>query len=75
MKEYNETGETAYMDHKLQQATTYISAHPGWYLWMSARRAVYLWTGYWSFDRTYLAEEPLDPPNIVLASSMTLLGI
>ena len=75
LEAYRQMGEMAYMDHKLQQAVSYISAHPGWYAWMSFRRAVYLWTGYWSFDRAYLAEEPLDPPNVFLATAMSLLAM
>jgi 4-amino-4-deoxy-L-arabinose transferase-like glycosyltransferase len=71
---YN-AGELAYMDHKAQQAKAYIVDHPGWYAWMCVRRALYLWTGYWSFDRNYLAEEPTDPENIPFATSLTLLGL
>jgi hypothetical protein len=41
---------------------------------MCARRAVYLWTGYWSFDPRYLAMEPADPENIPLAAGLTLLA-
>lgn len=74
LAEYNK-GELAYMDHKAMQANAYILAHPRWYVWMSARRALYLWTGYWSFDRAYLAEEPLDPANIPVATSLSVLGI
>jgi 4-amino-4-deoxy-L-arabinose transferase-like glycosyltransferase len=74
LAEYN-AGELAYMDHKAQQASAYIHAHPGWYAWMCARRAVYLWTGYWSFDPRYLAMEPTDPANIPFATGMTLLGV
>lgn len=73
LAEYN-AGEVPYMDHKAQQAKAYIHAHPSWYAWMCERRALYLWTGYWSFDRSYLNEEPLDPPNVVVASVLTLLG-
>ncbi len=68
-------GELAYMDHKTAQASAYIHAHPGWYAWMSARRALYLWTGYWSLDPRYLAQEPLDPANIPVAAGLTLLGL
>jgi len=74
LAEYNSSGELTYMDHKFDQARAYITAHPRWFAWMSARRAAYLWTGYWSFDPRYLREEPLDPPNIVLISSTTLLA-
>jgi 4-amino-4-deoxy-L-arabinose transferase-like glycosyltransferase len=75
LAEYNTMGEIAYMDHKKQQAESFIDTHPGWYAWMSLRRAVYLWTGYWSFDRTYLEMEPTDPENIPFATSLTLLAI
>jgi hypothetical protein len=39
------------------------------------RRAIYLWTGYWSFDRGYLALEPMDPANIPFATCLTLIGL
>lgn len=75
LSEYERVGEIAYMDHKLQQAKSYIRAHPDWFAWMTCRRVLYMWTGYWSFDRAYLKEEPLDPPNILLDSTMTVLGL
>ncbi len=75
LSEYERDGEIAYMNHKRQQATTYIRLHPGWFLWMTARRALYMWTGFWSFDHAYLKEEPLDPPNIFLDTTMTILGL
>ena len=74
LAEYN-AGEIAYMDHKAQQAKAFIHDHPGWYAGMCARRAVYLWTGYWSFNPRYLAMEPTDPENILFATGMTLLAI
>jgi 4-amino-4-deoxy-L-arabinose transferase-like glycosyltransferase len=73
LAEYN-AGELAYMDHKAEQAAAYIQTHQGWYVWMSARRALYLWTGYWSFEPNYLAQEPLDAANIPVASALSLLG-
>jgi 4-amino-4-deoxy-L-arabinose transferase-like glycosyltransferase len=74
LSEYERDGEIAYMNHKLQQAKTYIHAHPGWFAWMTFRRMVYMWTGYWSLDRAYLKDEPLDPPNIFLDTTMSVLG-
>ena len=38
-------------------------------------RAVYLWTGYWSLKRSYLQQEPLDPPNILFSTTFTLLAL
>ncbi|MGA2888626.1 MAG: glycosyltransferase family 39 protein [Terracidiphilus sp.] len=73
LAEYN-AGELAYMAHKAQQADTYIHNHHGWYAWMCARRALYLWTGYWSFSSSYLAGEPLDAANVPVATVLTLLG-
>jgi hypothetical protein len=75
LSEYERVGEIAYMDHKLAQAKTYIRVHPTWFAWMTFRRIVYMWTGFWSFDRAYLKQEPLDPPNIFLDTTMTLLGL
>jgi len=74
LEEYERVGEIAYMDHKLRQGKDYIRSHPAWYAWMTLRRIVYMWTGYWSFDRAYLKDEPLDPPNIFVNTTMTLLG-
>src|SRR5579864_155546 len=75
LAEYERDGEIVYMDHKLQQAKTYIRSHPAWFAWMTVRRAVYMWTGYWSFGHEYLKEEPLDPPNIVVDTTMSVLGL
>jgi 4-amino-4-deoxy-L-arabinose transferase-like glycosyltransferase len=75
LSEYERDGEIAYMDHKLQQAKDYIRSHPAWFAWMTMRRILYMWTGYWSFDPAYLKDEPLDPPNIFVNTTMTLLGL
>ncbi|HVI80689.1 MAG TPA: glycosyltransferase family 39 protein, partial [Candidatus Acidoferrum sp.] len=75
LSEYERVGEIAYMDHKLQQAKAYIHTHPAWFAWMTARRILYMWTGYWSFDRDYLKDEPLDPPNVFVNTTMSILGL
>jgi 4-amino-4-deoxy-L-arabinose transferase-like glycosyltransferase len=75
LAEYERVGEMAYMDHKREQAVNYIRAHPGWFAWMTFRRIAYMWTGYWSFDRAYLKDEPLDPPNIFVNTTLTALGL
>jgi len=75
MADYEGMGELAYMNYKSQQAHAYIHANPKWYVWMCMRRAVYIWTGYWSFDRDYLKLEPMDPANIPFATCLTLLGL
>ena len=73
--EFKREGELRYMDIKKQQALAAIRSDPRWWIWNSVRRAFFLWTGYWSFNREYLAQEPLDPPNIVLCSTLTILAL
>ncbi len=75
LAEYDRVGELAYMDHKAQEATAFIEGHREWYAWMCVRRAVYLWTGYWSIKPAYLAMEPTDPENIPFATALTLLSL
>jgi hypothetical protein len=75
LEEYNRVGEIAFMNHKMVQAKSYILSHPRWYAWMCARRALYMWTGYWSFDPDYLKQEEMDPINIPVATILTLLTI
>jgi 4-amino-4-deoxy-L-arabinose transferase-like glycosyltransferase len=75
LAEYERSGEIAYMAHKRDQAVAFIETHPGWFLWMSLRRAIYMWSGFWSFDPAYLAQEPLDPPNVFMATSLTVLAL
>jgi hypothetical protein len=75
LADYDRMGEAAYMEHKKQQAESFIRQHREWYVIMSLRRAIYLWTGYWSFDHVYLSMEPTDPENIPFATGLTLLAI
>lgn len=74
LAEYAQLGETAYMSHKAQQAKQYIVSHPAGYIYRVLRRVVYVWAGFWSFNRAYLTEEPLDVPNIFLSTTMTVLA-
>ncbi len=75
LSEYERVGEIAYMDHKLAAGEDLHPHASAWFAWMTFRRIVYMWTGYWSFDRAYLKEEPLDPPNIFVDTTMTILGL
>jgi hypothetical protein len=34
-----------------------------------------MWTGYWSLDKSYLKDEPLDPPNIFVETTLTVLAL
>lgn len=73
LAQYDRLGELAYMAEKKHQAIAFLENHPGLFAWMSFRRFVYTWTGYWSFAPGYLAEERFDPWNIVFSVPLTLL--
>jgi hypothetical protein len=73
-EEFKNVGEIRYMDHKKAQALEFIKSNPGWYAWTSLRRAVFLWTGYWSLEPWYLKQEEWDPYNIPFCSALTLLA-
>lgn len=74
-QEYHTMGELPYMRYKKQQALDWISSHRGEFVVLSVRRAVYMWTNFWSFNARYREAEPLDPPNIVLCTALTLLAL
>lgn len=75
LTEYEQLGETAYMARKARQAKQYIREHPAQYVYRVMRRIIYMWTGFWSFDRRYLSEEPLDLPNIFLSTVLTITAL
>jgi len=74
-QEYNRVGELKYMAEKRREAIEFIRSHPGWYAWVTFRRFVFTWTGFWSFSREYLTSEPTDPENIVMSTLLTLLAL
>jgi 4-amino-4-deoxy-L-arabinose transferase-like glycosyltransferase len=73
--QYERMGEWSYMAAKRRQAFAYIAAHPRAYAFRSLRHAVFMWTGFWSFNPEYLRQEPFDPENICFLSSLSLLSI
>lgn len=73
-QEFQKIGELNYMAVKKRQALEFMRSHPGYVAWTTVRRIGYIWTGFWSLDRKYLADEPLDPPNILLCTALTVLA-
>ena len=63
------------MATKQRQAIVFIKANPGWYAKTTLRRIVFIWTGYWSLDHSYLQQEEWDPVNIVFCSAFTILAL
>lgn len=72
---FQQVGEVAYMDEKKAQAMAFIRGHKGWFAWVTVRRFVYIWTGFWSLDPRYLAEEPLDPFNIFFCTALSAVSL
>jgi 4-amino-4-deoxy-L-arabinose transferase-like glycosyltransferase len=74
-KEYERAGEIAYIAEQKRLAVEFINSHRGWFVMMSLRRALYMWTNFWSFDKRYLADEPFDPPNVALCTAISALAL
>jgi hypothetical protein len=70
---FRDLGEPAYLAAKRQEALAFIKQHPARFVGRCGRRVLYHWTGFWSFNREYLAQEPLDPWDIFFCSIYTLL--
>jgi 4-amino-4-deoxy-L-arabinose transferase-like glycosyltransferase len=70
--EYQQLGETGYMELKKKQAIAFLSAHKGLYARQTLRRVAYVWTGFWSFGKRYLSQEPADPANIVFCTAFSV---
>jgi hypothetical protein len=72
-EQFKQLGELRYMARDQRWALAYIDTHPGFFVVTTLRRIVYLWTGFWSFSKSYLAQEPLDVPNIFFSATLTFL--
>jgi 4-amino-4-deoxy-L-arabinose transferase-like glycosyltransferase len=75
MAEFRRVGEQAYVAEKWPQVISLIEQNPGTFAWRSVRRFVYLWTGYWSFNKEYLREEEFDPANIPFCTAFTIVAL
>ena len=67
-------GELRYLAAKHEKAAAYIHAHPLRYAWRVFRRELLMWTGFWSLHSDYLIQEPLDPENIIMATTLSLFA-
>jgi hypothetical protein len=73
--QYEQLGELNYMAAKHSRAIAYMASHPGAYALRSLRHAIFMWTGFWSFNLDYLRQEPFDPENICFLTLLSLLSI
>jgi 4-amino-4-deoxy-L-arabinose transferase-like glycosyltransferase len=73
MEKYRTLGELAFMREKRREAIAFIRHYPGLFLWLTAKRIIFTWTGFWSLRPDYLAGEPFAFPNIAFCSSISVL--
>ncbi len=74
MEEFRSMGELPYYDSKKPLVEEFITHHPGIFAWVTCKRIVFTWTGFWSFDRRYMAEEPFEIPNTVFCTALSILA-
>lgn len=71
--QWQRLGEIGYMDAKRAEALAFITQHPSFVARVTARHFVNTWTGFWSLDPNFLAQEPFHIPNMILTTTITLL--
>ena len=72
-REYARLGETAFMVRERTLALNFIRHYPAVFGWLTVRRFGYVWTGFWSLNPVYTANEPFQVPNTVFCSALTVL--
>jgi 4-amino-4-deoxy-L-arabinose transferase-like glycosyltransferase len=72
-EQWNRLGELGYMDAKKVETKAFMKSHPGFVAWMTVRRFIFTWTGFWSLTPDYIEEEPFTIPTILITSLMTFL--
>ena len=73
-QQWTTLGELAYMDAKKVESKQWIRQHPRDFLILSARRALFVWTAFWSTSPYYLDAEPMEYPATAYFSIITLLA-
>jgi 4-amino-4-deoxy-L-arabinose transferase-like glycosyltransferase len=81
LDQFDRMGEMAYVAKKRDQGIEFIHEHPGMMAWLSVRRIVNFWTGFWSFPSNGTIEErfdpddPFDPAFIIFCTACTILAL
>lgn len=75
MEKYRKLGEIGYMQEKRLASLEFVRRYPGLFVWLTVKRIIFTWTGFWSLRRDYLAHEPFAFPNIAFCSVLGLLLI
>lgn len=72
---FAQAGEIAYMAEKRQEALEWIAENPGRFVWLSCRKALYLWTHAWSIPQTKGYSLAVGLMGIAVISSISLLAL
>ena len=75
MQKYRRLGELGYMEEKRLASLDFVKQHPGLFGWLTVKRIVFTWTGYWSLSREFREAEPFTIPNILFCSITTILAL
>ena len=73
LQEYRVLGEPGYFQKKKGQALGFVRNYPGMFMWLTVRRIVFTWTGFWTFRKQYLANEPFAIPHILVNTPLLIL--
>jgi 4-amino-4-deoxy-L-arabinose transferase-like glycosyltransferase len=73
MQRFEATGEIGYLAEDKSLAMDSIRQHPAAFFYLTLRRAISYWTGFWSFSTAYLHQEPLEIPDIFFCTGVTML--
>jgi len=68
-------GEVAFISELRGLAVRFIRENPGVFAWLSWKRFVFTWTGFWSLDAEYADGEPFQFPNTLFCSTLTVLAL
>jgi 4-amino-4-deoxy-L-arabinose transferase-like glycosyltransferase len=73
MQQYRMMGEAAYVLEKRRLSLEFLRGNPRLYLWLTMKRIIFTWTGFWSLRSDYLAREPFALANIAMCTALSLL--
>jgi len=73
LQAFLQMGEPAYLAQKRILAAEWIRRHPLPFATVAARRALYFWSGFWSFSRDYMQRGSVDFSGLIFVGSITLL--
>jgi 4-amino-4-deoxy-L-arabinose transferase-like glycosyltransferase len=73
MADYRNRGEMGYVAEKKRLSFEFLRNYPGLYLRLTAKRFVYMWTGFWSLRPDFLEGEPFAFWNIGMSTILLIL--